>query len=216
MKSMIQREFKIIIGNQADWLNVFFFYFIGISVFAISLNNENTSNLAAEIIWLISLFAIVFSAEKIFQEDYNLGVFEQVISSKQSIVSFVWGKIVSHWLSICLPIVLCIPLSGIMLQSSIAELWFIMLTMLIASPTLSLLASLAGSLIVGLSNSGVMLTVLLLPLYIPVLMLALSAVNGYQQGVDYLGQLALLLSLSILSCMLAPLAILQSIKLSME
>jgi len=172
--------------------------------------------LAPGVVWVTALLAALISMESIFRQDFDDGSVEQLFLSQHPPTVLILGKVVAHWLITGLPMLVIVPLMALLLyipQQAISTLFF---TVLIGTPILSLIGAIGVALTAGLRGGGVLLGLLVLPLYIPVLIFASGAVSANINGMSYSGHLALLGAGLILALILAPLAISASLKISMS
>jgi heme exporter protein B len=152
----------------------------------------------------------------LFRTDYDDGSLEQMTFSDTPLLWLVLGKVVSHWLMTGLPLALLSPLLGLMLFLTPSGTQALLLSLLLGTPILSLLGSIGASLTVGLRKGGVLIAILILPLFVPVLILATSMVQTGMQGGDYTGHMLWLGALLAMSVGMAPLATSAGIRISVS
>ena len=194
------------------------FFVIVIALFPLGVSPEPTqlASIASGVLWVAALLASLLSADGLFRGDYDDGSLEQFVRSPQSLYLLVIAKLLVHWLSSGLPLTLLAPLLSVLLylpQQAVLTLFF---TLLLGTITLSLIAGIGAALTVSLRKGGVLLALLVLPLFIPVLIFGTAAVNAAQNGHDYLPHLAILGGLALLALALAPLAVAASLRISLE
>jgi heme exporter protein B len=194
------------------------FFIISVSLFPLAISPEaaTLSQIAAGIIWVTSMLAVLLSLNALFHHDYENGVLEQMITSHHSLPLLILSKITAHWLLTGIPIILLSPLLGVLLFLDDEGIRVLMITLLLATPSLSLIGSIGASLIVGIKNSGMLLSLLILPLYIPILIFASSAVSQAQFGLEIDGQLYFLAMFLVVSLMSAPFVSAIALKISLE
>lgn len=172
--------------------------------------------LAPGIIWVGALLATLLSLDRLFLLDYLEGVLQQWVLSPRPLSLLVLTKVLAHWLILGLPLVIIAPLLGLFLHLPLVAVKILVVSLLLGTPTLSLIGAIGVALTVGLRNSGVLLALLMLPLYIPVLIFGASAVSAAADGLMMTGQLAWLGVLLILSLSLAPLAIAGALRIGVN
>ena len=156
------------------------------------------------------------SLNALFHHDFENGVLEQMVISHHSLPLLILSKITAHWILTGIPIILLSPLLGLFLFLDGDGIWILMITLLLATPSLSLIGAIGASLIVGIKNSGMLLSLLILPLYIPILIFASSAVSQAQFGLEITGQLYFLATILMVSLMSAPFVSGIALKISLE
>ncbi|MBT3446677.1 MAG: heme exporter protein CcmB, partial [Candidatus Thioglobus sp.] len=187
----LSRDLRVALRNPSSILNPLLFFIISVSLFPLAISPEaaTLSQIAAGIIWVASMLAVLLSLNALFHHDFDNGVLEQMVTSHHSLPLLILSKITAHWLLTGVPIILLSPLLGVFLFLDEEGIKVLMMTLLLATPSLSLIGSIGASLIVGIKNSGMLLSLLILPLYIPILIFASSAVSQAQFGLDISGQL---------------------------
>lgn len=214
----LMRDLHSAIRNLSSILNPLLFFIISISLFPLAISPEAStlSQIAAGIIWVASMLAVLLSLNSLFHHDFDNGVLEQMLISHHSLPLLILSKIVAHWLLTGVPIILLSPLLGVFLFLDDESIKVLMLTLLLATPSLSLIGSIGASLIVSIKNSGMLLSLLILPLYIPILIFASSAVSQAQAGLEIDAQLYFLATILTVSLMLAPFVSALSLRISLE
>lgn len=214
----LNRDLRIALRNPSSVLNPLLFFIISVSLFPLAISPEATtlSQIAAGIIWVASMLAVLLSLNALFHHDFENGVLEQMLTSHHPLPLLILAKITAHWLLTGIPIILLSPLLGVLLFLDEQGIKVLMLTLLLATPSLSLIGSIGASLIVGIKNSGMLLSLLILPLYIPILIFATSAVSQAQFGLEISSQLYFLALFLVLSLMSAPFVSALALKISLE
>lgn len=214
----LRRDLRIAIRNPSSVINPLLFFVISISLFPLAISPESStlSQIAAGIIWVASMLSVLLSLNTLFHNDFENGVLEQMAISHYSLPLLILSKIISHWILTGIPIILLSPLLGVILFLDSESIFILMLTLLLATPSLSLIGSIGASLIVGIKNSSMLLSLLILPLYIPILIFAASAVSQAQFGLNIDLQMYLLAAILVISLMTAPYVSAVSLKISLE
>ncbi len=206
-----RRDLRSAIRNPSSVLNPLLFFVISVSLFPLAISPE-----AAGIIWVASMLAVLLSLNALFHHDFENGVLEQMVISHHSLPLLILSKITAHWILTGIPIILLSPLLGLFLFLDGESVKVLMLTLLLATPSLSLIGAIGASLIVGIKNSGMLLSLLILPLYIPILIFASSAVSQAQFDLDITGQLYFLATILVVSIMATPFVSALALKISLE
>ena len=185
------RDLKMALRNPSSFLNPLMFFVISISLFPIAISPEaqTLSSIAPGIIWVITMLSVLLSLNSLFHYDYDSGVLEQMVISHHSLPLILLAKTLAHWMLSGLPIIILSPFLGMALFINTEGIYILVLTLIIATPCLSLIGSIGASLVVGIKNSGMLLSLLILPLYIPILIFATSAVSQSQSNLSIDGQL---------------------------
>ena len=216
--TIIKRDLLVAFRRRAELMNPILFYVIVVTLFplGVSPDQEFLSKLAPGVVWVAALLAALISMESIFRQDFDDGSVEQLFLSQHPPTILILGKVIAHWLITGLPMLIIVPLMALLLYIPEQAILTLFLTVLIGTPILSLIGAIGVALTAGLRGGGVLLGLLVLPLYIPVLIFASAAVSTAIEGLSSIGHLAMLGSGLILALMLAPLAISASLKISMN
>lgn len=214
----IRRDLLVIFRNPAEILNPLFFFVIVVSLFplGISPSEKVLSDIAPGVIWVAALLSTLLSMDMMFRSDYEDGSLEQMTLTEHPLIVIVGGKIISHWLMTGLPLTLLSPLLAMMLFVNEQGIVAIGLSLLLGSPILSLLGAVGAALTVGLHKGGVLIAILILPLYVPVLILSTEMIKTGMTGGDYSGHMFWLGALLALSIGLTPIATTEGIRISLS
>jgi heme exporter protein B len=214
----LKRDLRIAIRNPSSVLNPLLFFVISVSLFPLAISPEASTlmQIAAGIIWVTSMLSVLLSLNALFHYDYENGVLEQMVISHHSLPLLILSKTTAHWILTGIPIILLSPLLGVLLFLEGDSIKVLMFTLLLATPSLSLIGTIGASLIVGVKNSGMLLSLLILPLYIPILIFASSAVSQAQFDLEISSQLYFLSTILIVSLMGSPFVSALALKISLE
>jgi len=204
--------------NPSSFLNPLMFFVISISLFpiAISPDAETLMRIAPGIIWVITMLSVLLSLNSLFHNDFDNGVLEQMVISCHSLPLILLAKTTAHWILSGFPIIILSPFLGVTLFLDSNSIYILILTLCLATPCLSLIGSIGASLVVSIKNSGMLISLLILPLYIPILIFATSAVSQSQFNLPINGQLYFLGSILIFSLISAPFISAVALRISME
>jgi heme exporter protein B len=214
----IRRELLLALRTPGDVINPLMFFVIAVTLFPLGGGADSSflSAIASGVIWVTALLAIMFSMDSLFRADYEDGSLEQLLMSPQPLYFLLLAKVFSHWLVACLPIIVLAPIFADMLAMPQAGRLPLVLSLVVGTPILCLLGAIGMALTVGLSRSGLLLAVLILPLYIPVLVFGTGMVEAAMGSLPYTGLLALLGALLVLTICLSPLAIAAALRISVN
>ena len=213
---VMNRDLKVAIHNKGDILNPLIFLVIVITLFPLGIGPETNllTRIAPGIIWVAALLSALLSLERLFKNDFIDGSLEQMLLSPQPLFIMVLAKITAHWLLTGLPILIIAPLLGLMLHMESLAYPALMITLAIGTPVLSLIGAIGVALTVGLKKGGVLLSLLILPLYIPLLIFATGAIEAASLGMPYGSHLAIISALLIGAITLSPFAVSSALRVS--
>jgi len=216
--ALLRRDFLLAYRRRAELLQPLVFLLVVITLFPLGVgpSPQLLASIAAGVIWIAALLATVLSLDSLFRSDFEDGTLEQMVLSGQPLALIALARIVAHWLVAGLPIVLLSPLLAIWMNLPDAGVPVLIESLAIGTPVLSLIGAIGGALTVSLKRGGQLLSLLVFPLYVPLLILATSAVNSAAAGLPYSGQLGLILAGTIAALTLAPFAVAAALKLSLS
>jgi len=216
--ALLRRDFLLAYRRRAELLQPLVFLLVVVTLFPLGVGPSPTllANIAPGVIWIAALLATVLSLDSLFRSDFEDGTLEQMVLSGQSLALLALARIVAHWLVAGLPIVLLSPLLAMWMNLPDEGLLILIESLAIGTPVLSLIGAIGGALTVSLKRGGQLLSLLVFPLYVPLLILATSAVSSAVAGLPYTGQLGLMTAGLIASLTLAPFATAAALKLSLS
>lgn len=216
--AVLRRELALALRQKGEVLTPLVFFVVIASLFPLGVGPESALllRMAPGVLWVSALLAAMLSLQRIFAMDYADGSLEQMALSSTPLGLLVTAKALSHFLLSGLPLVLMAPVLGLQFGLDARALGILMLSLLLGTPTLSLIGSIGAALTLGVRGAGVLLSLLILPLYIPVLIFGAGAVEADAAGLGAGGHLSLLAALLILSAFFAPLATTTALKISLE
>jgi heme exporter protein B len=215
---IVWRELILAWRRRADVLSTVFFFVIVVSLFPLGIGPEVQllRSIAPGVVWVAALLASMLSLGRLFANDYQDGTLEQMLLTPQPLYLVVLGKTLAHWLIAEIPLVLIAPLLGLQFDLSNDTLLLLFFTLLLGTPVLSLIGSVGAALTLGLRGSGVLISILVLPLYIPVLIFGAGAVEASIMGTSPLSHIYLLSAMTVLSLTFAPWATAAGLRISLE
>ena len=216
--AVVRREMSLGMKQKGDVLTPLFFFIVVTSLFPLGIGPESALllRMAPGVLWVSALLAAMLSLQRLFAVDYADGSLEQMAISPSPLVLLVLAKALSHFLLSGLPLVLMAPILGLQFGLDNRALGLLVLSLLLGTPTLSLIGSIGAALTLGVRGAGVLLSLLILPLYIPVLIFGAGAVEADAAGLGASGHLSLLAALLVLSTFFAPLATTAALRISLE
>jgi len=217
-RTIVARDLLLAMRRRSDVLTTLFFFVIVVSLFPLGVGPElDTLRLIAPgVFWVAALLASMLALEKLFFVDYQDGALEQMLLVPQPLSLLVLGKVLAHWLITGLPLVLLSPLLGLQYDLSGETIAVMMLTLLLGTPALSLIGAIGAALTLGIRGGGVLVSLLVLPLYIPVLIFGTGAVDAGISGMSYEGHLSLLGAFLLMALLTTPLATAAALRISVE
>jgi heme exporter protein B len=218
MRVVVWRELLVAMRRRSDIGTVLLFFVIVVSLFPLGIgaDPDKLRVLAPGIIWVAALLSSMLSLARLFAADHADGTLEQLLLAASPLGVIVAAKAAAHWIVAGLPLALIAPLLA--LQYDIAPaLWPVLaLSLLLGTPVLSLIGAIGAALTLGVRGGGVLISLLVLPLYVPVLILGAGSVEMASAGMGGDGQLLLLAALLVASCAFAPWAIAAALRISLE
>ena len=214
----LRRDLLIALRRRGEIANPLVFFVIVIALFPLGIGPtpEDLARIAPGVLWVVALLASLLSTDMVFRADHDDGSLEQLVRSPDPLYLLAIAKIAVHWLVTGLPLTLLSPLMGAMLYLPGAAAPALVLSLLLGTLTLSLVGGIGAALTVGLRKGGVILSLLVLPLYIPVLIFAADAVQTAAVGIPVTAQLSFLAALLAGALALAPLATAASLRVSLS
>lgn len=215
--AVLKRDLRLGLRRSTELANPLVFFLIVVALFPLALGADPTmlARIGPGVIWVAALLAAMLSLEGMLRSDYEDGTLEQMLLSPQPATVLVIAKVLAHWLLNGLPLILIAPLLGSLLQLDAWALMVLLVSLTLGTPVLSLVGAIGVALTVGLRRGGVLLSVLLLPLYIPVLVFGAGAVNAAMDGAVVAAQLYFLGALLALALSLAPPAAAAALRVSL-
>jgi heme exporter protein B len=218
LRWIVWRDLLLAWRRRADVLATLFFFIIVISLFPLGIGPETQllRLIAPGVVWVAALLASMLSLNRLYANDFHDGTLEQLLLTPQPLYLVVVGKVLAHWLVSELPLVLVAPLVGLQFDLSKPDLWILFISLLLGTPILSLVGSIGAALTLGLRGGGVLVSLLVLPLYIPALIFGAGAVEASIMGTGAQPHLYLLGAVAIVTLIFAPWASAAALRISLE
>ncbi len=218
LTSQLRRDLKIAMRSPGDVANPLMFFVLAVALFPLGVGPgpERLAELAPGVLWVLALLATLLALDGLFRRDFDDGTLEQMVLHAQPLFTGVLAKVAAHWLVTGLPLVLFSPIAALMLNLPVEAVPTLMISLLLGTPVLSVIGAVGAALTVSLRRSSLLLALIVLPLYVPVLILGSGAVAAVVDGVDATAQLAWMGALVSLSLTLAPFAAAMGLKVGLE
>lgn len=218
MLVLLRRDLTLAFRHRSEMFTPLFFFILVTALFPMSIGAEQSllQSIGPGVIWVAALLAALLSLESMFRSDYEDGSLEQMLLTPQPMSLLVLGKVLAHWLRTGLPLVVLAPLVGFQYYLAENTLMTMMLALLLGTPVLSLLGAIGAALTLGVRGGGMLLSLLILPLYIPILIYGAGAVAASAtQSLPAQPFLLLLGAFLILAMVLTPVATAAALRISL-
>jgi heme exporter protein B len=216
--AILHRDLILAMRRRSEIANPVFFFILVVTLFPLGIGAQPKllQAIAPGIIWVSALLATMLSLDGLFRSDFDDGSLEQILLSPQPTSILVLGKITAHWLTTGLPLLIVAPLLAVFLGMPEKSISVLLQTLLLGTPILSLIGAVGVALTVGLRRGGMILSLLVLPLYVPVLIFASNAVEMAGNGLPFNAQINILISLLLMALVLAPWPTAAALKMSVN
>ena len=216
--AIVRRDLLLAARRKSEVLTALFFFMIVVSLFPLGIGPETAMlrRIAPGVLWVAALLATMLSLPRLFADDHRDGTLEQLALAPQPLGLIVLGKVLAHWLVSGLPLTLLAPVLGLQFDLSAEALWMLTVSLLIGTPALSGIGAIGAALTLGVRGGGVLLSLLVLPLYIPVLIFGAGAVDAVVAGVGAQAHLSLLGALTLGGVFFAPWPTAAALRIALE
>jgi heme exporter protein B len=216
--AVVRRDLLLAMRRKTEVLTALFFFVIVTSLFPLGIGPEPAllRKIAPGVLWVGALLATMLGLQRMFAADHADGTLEQMVLSPTPLALSVSGKNLAHWVVSGLPLVVLAPLLGLQFDLDAGELGILTLGLLLGTPVLSLVGSIGAALTLGVRGGGVLLSLLVLPLYVPTLIFGAGAVQAHNSGLGAAGHLSLLAALTVLALFFAPWATTAALRIALE
>ncbi len=214
----LARDIRLALRSRAELAVQLLFYVIVVSLFPLATTPERTllATMGPGVLWVAALLASLLSLPRLFAADYADGTLEQIALSPYPLESLVSGKVLAHWLTTGLPVVVLAPLLGIQYSMDAESLVVLSLALLLGTPVLSLLGAIGAALTLGLRAGSSLLALLILPLYVPVLIFGAGAVDAARAGLGVAANISLLGAGLLIAIVGAPFAAAAAVRIALD
>jgi len=214
----LRRDLLLAGRRRSEVLTALFFFVVVVSLFPLGIGPEPAllRRIGPGVLWVAALLATLLGLPRLFAADHADGTLEQMALSPQSFTLQIAGKVAAHWLLCGLPLVLIAPLLGLQFGLDADALGVLFVSLLLGTPLLSLIGSIGAALTLGVRGGGVLLALLVLPLFIPALVFGAGAVEAQASGLGVRGHLSVLGAMLVLAVFFAPWATTAALRIAME
>jgi heme exporter protein B len=216
--ALLRRDLVIAFRRRSEMVNPLLFFVLVTSLFPLGVGSQPKllALMAPGVVWVAALLAALLSLDTIFRSDFEDGTLEQLLLSAQPVSVLVIAKVLAHWLITGLPLLLMAPLLGTFLGLPSQAVGTLVWTLLFGTPALSLIGAIGVALTVGLRKGGVILSLLVLPLYVPILIFGAGAVGNAAMGIDATAQMYIMAAFLVFSLTLSPIATAAALRVSLS
>ena len=204
--TIIRRELAIAFRKPAEILNPLWFFLMIITLFPLLMGSA----------WVAALLSALLAFERLFKDDYLDGSLEQLMLLPVGLPQVALAKVLAHWLLTGLPLILLSPIAAVLLSLEMHVWWALVLTLLLGTPILTCLGAIGVALTVGLRKGGTLLSLLILPLFLPVLIFAAAVLEAATLNMGYSGQLAIIGAILAITLTFSPFAIAGALRISLQ
>jgi heme exporter protein B len=216
--AVVARDLRLTLRRRADLAAALFFFVIVVSLFPLGVGPEpeRLREIAPGVLWVAALLATLLSLPRLFADDFRDGTLEQLALAPQPLGLIVFAKVLAHWLASGLPLSVLAPLLGLQFGLSGEALAVLTGTLFIGTPALSGIGAIGAALTLGVRGGGVLVSLLILPLYIPVLIFGAGAVEAATGGMGVEAHLSLLAALTLAGVFFAPWPAAAALRIALE
>ncbi|MBT5781302.1 MAG: heme exporter protein CcmB [Rhodospirillaceae bacterium] len=216
--SLVGRDLRLALRGGIGSLVAVVFFVIAATLFPLGVGPESAllERIAPGVLWVCALLATMLSLDRMFQDDYDDGSLEVIALGPLPLELVVLAKVLAHWLTTGLPLIIAAPVLAVLLNMSTQGFAVLMISLLLGTPILSLIGSVGAALTVGLKRGGVLISLMVLPLYVPVLIFAVGAVEGAIFGLGSEANLLILAGGFLFFLVLTPLASAAALRMALE
>jgi heme exporter protein B len=218
IKCVLWRDIKVAMRRRSDVASTLFFFIIATSLFPLGVGADAAllRAIGPGVLWVAALLSAMLSLSRLFASDLSDGTLEQLVLTPVPLILVISAKIMAHWILSGLPLVLLAPIIGLQFDLSASELGVLTFSLLLGTPVLSLIGAIGAALTLGVRGGGVLVALLVLPLYIPVLIFGAGAVTSSAAGLGAQAGLSLEGAMLVLSLVFAPLAASAALRIAIE
>ena len=204
--TLVARDLRLAYRQASDSLTVLAFFILVTVLFPLAVGPEPgiLARIGAGVVWVSALLAAMLSMDRMFQSDYDDGTLELLVTSPSPLELVVLAKACAHWLTTGVPLIVAAPLMGVLLNLEADGYGTLLLALALGTPSLSLIGAVGAALILGSRRGGALLSLLILPLFVPVLIFGVAAVEAALTDVSAQPQLLILGALALAALALTP------------
>lgn len=215
---LFQRDLMLAWRNRGEVFNPLLFFVLVISLFPLGVSPDPAllQKMSPGLLWVVALLSALLASDGMFREDYEDGCLDQILLAPQPLYLLVIAKVFAHWFISGVPLVLAAPGLAMLVYLPADAIMSLVLSLFLGTLCLSFIGAIGAALTVSLRQSGVLMSLIVLPLYIPVLIFGAGSVAAAAAGFDFHAQVAILGAFALLAIAIAPLAIAGALRLSAD
>lgn len=216
--AVVRRDLLLALRRKTEVLTAVFFFVVVAALFPLGIGPEpNTLRLIAPgVLWVGALLCSMLALQRLFEADYLDGSLEQMVLSPTPLPLLMAAKLLAHWLLSGVPLVLLAPALGLQFDLPVEALWTLSLTLLLGTPVLSLVGGIGAALTLGVRGGGVLLSLLVLPLFVPVLVFGAGAVEAQASGLGAQAHVSILMAMLLPAAFFSPWACAAAVRIAIE
>ena len=216
--TVVMRDLRLAMRRKSEVLSAMFFFVVVAALFPLAIGPEPAMlrQIGPGVLWVGALLASMLALSRLFEVEYRDGTLEQMLLSPHSLWLLVLGKMTAHWLLAGLPLVILAPVLGLQFQLSSDALSVLCITLLLGTPVLSCVGAIGAALTLGVRGGGVLISLLVLPLFVPVLVFGAGAVQALETGLGAQAHVSILLALLLPALFFSPWACSAALRIAME
>lgn len=216
--ALLRRDLALASRRLADSGMGLAFFALALSLFpfGVGASPDILARIGAGVVWVVALLAVLLTLDRLWLADYEDGSLELMLLSPLPLELLVVVKCLAHWLTTGLVLAIASPLMGLLMNLPVEGLWAVPLALLLGTPTLTLIGSIGAALLLGSRRGSVLMALLVLPLYIPVLIFGVAAVEGELMGLGGTAPLLILAAMLLAALALTPFATAAALRLASE
>ena len=216
--TVVQRDVRLAMRRKAEVLNSVFFFVVVATLFPLAIGPEPAMlrQIGPGVLWVGALLATMLGLSRLFEGDLRDGSLEYMLLSPHSLGLMVLGKITAHWLLCGVPLVILAPVLGLQFDLSAEALWMLSLSLLLGTPVLSCVGAIGAALTLGVRGGGILISLLVLPLFVPVLVFGAGAVQALDSGLGAQAHVSILLALLLPALFFSPWACSAALRIALE
>ncbi len=206
LSTIILYEIKTTLQQAFNWLTPLLFFILVVCLFPMAIGPDKVllAKIAPGIIWVAALLAVILSMESLFYRDAQTGYLDLLLLSPYPLTLLIICKLFSHWITHCLPLILLTPLLGLLLGMTPRADMALLITLVLGTPVLILLGAIGAALVIGIRGHGLLLPILIMPLYVPVIIFGTGTVLAAEISYPLTGYFAIMGALLLLSLATTP------------
>jgi len=218
LATLVMRDLRLAFRRSAEVLSGVFFFVLAAALFPLAIGPEPAllRQIGPGVLWVGALLASMLALPRLFEADLRDGALETMLLSPHPLWLLVLGKIAAHWLVSGLPLVILAPVLALQFNLSSEALWLLCLTLLLGTPVLSCLGAIGAALTLGVRGGGVLISLLVLPLFVPVLVFGAGAVQALDSGLGAQAHVSILLAMLLPALFFSPWACSAGLRIAME